>query len=114
LTILRLHTYPLIESKLNGRSETQQYAVWCIARAADPHGRGWLATGYLEALCHANGIAISGIIPAGNGRFWTVDEENGRIWLHGMKKVAGDIYNLHPNDVKAERGDVKRLKERVL
>lgn len=75
------------------------YQVWLACRLLDKAGRGWLMvkdvrqqlTAADEALRLFGWRRLRQVLHQGNGRFWQWDRHEGRLWLHGVAKLAASL-----------------------
>ncbi len=96
--------YPSIALAILRREHSAAGRIYFLLRALDPHGRGWLSVKYVrKKMCaKRSGFRIAkrgvsednawrnlrGLLKRGDGLFWSHDPKQGRLWLHGMQRIA--------------------------
>lgn len=73
-----------------------QYQLWLACRLLDTDGRGWLSTQNVQQQLTAKDAPLRlfgkrrlrQVLQRGNGRFWTWDKQQHRIWLAGISRIA--------------------------
>ena len=75
------------------------YQLWLACRLLDVDGRGWLATQEITQRLtkqHApmrlfGKRRLRQVLQGGNGRFWTWDKQQHRLWLFGVSRIAKQL-----------------------
>ncbi len=75
------------------------YQLWLTCRLLDTNGRGWLSTqvviqqvaGQDAPLRLFGKRRLRQVLQGGNGRFWTWDKQQHRLWLLGVSRIAGQL-----------------------
>ncbi len=97
--VATLRVYPDIGLAALAAGQAAVYRVWLMCRHLDAAGQGWLEPAHIREQLAGEGSRwrlfswrrLRQVLAEGNGRFWTRDEENGRLWLHGAAKVAAAL-----------------------
>ena len=91
--------YPDIGIAALNNKRVPQYQLWLACRLFDVPGRGWIATRVVQQqfaekdapLRLFGNRRLRQVLQAGNGRFWTWDKKQQRLWLVGVSRIAEQL-----------------------
>lgn len=91
--------YPDLGIAALNRRWVPHYQLWLACRVLDEDGRGWLSArevtqqlaGQDAPLRLFGRRRLRQVLQGGNGRFWTWDKQQHRLWLFGVSNIAKQL-----------------------